>query len=414
MSVSRSASRSHQGAVQRIALAAWLACAAPVLGEPSFVQNGTAGFVVSEIKYALADDAEKTGACPHGFSLNVAEIFALTPEGERRKGEPDKDYGERLEQGSKQFSTAPNGQNLCMNPEAGAPDPHFRTVDEAGIPVDGIDIDGVDSSAGTPAPRGTCPHQDFGGPHGEHGIDNQFFRVVGCIHSFQPTGLSNSLFGTEMLTGAWGILLTLSGVDDIHNDNSVEVGFYANADPIQLSADGKPLAYATYAVHQDPRFRAKAHGRIKDGVLTTDPVDFRFPNVLVSLHLERPLQHARLQATITEDGVLTGYLAGYTPVEAMYDFQFGFRNGKNDAGELAPLSLRLVTGNGAGQVLGYTCTGVYHALYQYADGDQDPQTGRCTSISTQYRISAIPAFVVDAATESSNSKLVERAKPDAQ
>ena len=113
MSVSRSASRGHQGAVQRIALAAWLACAVPVLGEPSFVQNGTAGFVVSEIKYALADDAEKTGACPHGFSLNLAEIFALTPEGKRRQGEPDKDYEERLEQSWKQFLTAPNSQKTA-------------------------------------------------------------------------------------------------------------------------------------------------------------------------------------------------------------------------------------------------------------------------------------------------------------
>jgi hypothetical protein len=165
---------------------------------------------------------------------------------------------------------------------------------------------------------------------------------------------------------------------------------------------------------QDPRFRAKTHGRITNGVLTTDPVNVRFHNVTNSIRTERPLQHARLQMTLSEEGVLTGYLAGYTPVEAMYDYAFGFRNGKNGAGEPSPLPLRFGTANGAARVLGYTCPGVYHALYRYADGDPDPQTARPTSISTQYRISAIPAFVVDIATKSTNAVLVENAKSHAK
>jgi hypothetical protein len=128
------------------------------------------------------------------------------------------------------------------------------------------------------------------------------------------------------------------------------------------------------------------------------------------MHLERPLQHARLQVTVSPEGLLNGYLAGYTPVEAMYDLQYGYRNGKNGSGDLSPLPLRMLTGNGAARVLGHTCQGAYFALHENADGDLDPQTGRYTSISTQYRISAIPAFVVDMATQSSNSKLVEKAK----
>ena len=34
-----------------------------------------------------------------------------------------------------------------------------------------------------------------------------------------------------------------------------------------------------------------------------------------------------------------------------------------------------------------------------------PAPGKCTSISTQYRIKAIPAFVVDVKTESVNEDL---------
>lgn len=398
---------------QRLA-ALFVLCASLSVGcfadaETPFVQNGVAGFVLSDIKYALGPDAVKTGACPRGMSKNVAEIHAMTPQGKRRKGESEGDYSKRLETEASALSTAPDGKNLCMNPEAGGPDPHFHTMERSDFPVDGIDLDGVDSAAGGAATPGACPHQDFIGPQGERGVDNQFFRVIGCTRSYQSTGPSNG-FVVEMLTGSWGILLTLSGIDDLRNDDSVEVGLFASGDPIQLSPTREPLPYATYAMDQDPRFRAKTRGRIKEGVLTTDPVDVRFRNVINSLRLERPLRHARLRATISENGVLEGYLGGYAPVEEMYDLQFGFRNGKTVAGELAPLKLRLLTSNGAARVLGHTCTGIYYSLYKHADGDPDPQSGRCTSISVQYRIKAIPAFVVDVATESINSKLTEAAK----
>lgn len=400
------ASRRWSTALTALALGGALVATASA--DASFIRNGQAGFVVADIKYALAEDAEKTGACPRGMAKNVVEIFAMTAQGRRRPGESEGDYGKRLEAGGQALSTAANGQNVCMNPEAAGPDPYFRTMDRNDIAVDGIDLDGVDSRADAPATAASCPHQDFVNKQGERGVDNQFYRVIGCTRSFQSTGPSNT-FAIEMLTGSWGILLTLNGVDDLRNDDNVEVGMFANADPIQLSPGRDALSYATYAKDQDPRFRATARGRIKDGVLTTDPADVRFRHVINSLRLERPLKHARLRVTISDSGVLEGYLGGYVPVEELYDMGFGYRNGKNAAGELGPLRLRLLTANGAARVLGHTCTGIYHSLYKYADGDPDPQSGRCTSLSVQYRIKAIPAFVVDVSTDSVNSKLTKTA-----
>ena len=97
---------------------------------------------------------------------------------------------------------------------------------------------------------------------------------------------------------------------------------------------------------------------------------------------------------------MEGYLAGYTPVEAMYDVQFGFRNGTEQSG--APASLQLINTRSIGSVFTmgvHTCQGAYYALRENADGHRDPATGQCTSISTQYRIRAAPAFVVDAAAK---------------
>ena len=123
------------------------------------------------------------------------------------------------------------------------------------------------------------------------------------------------------------------------------------------------------------------------------------------MHMERPLSDARIQAALSSDGVLKGYLAGYTPIVEMYDYQFGFRDGKDASGKPSPLGRRLGSANGAARVLGHTCQGIYQSLNRLADGHPDPKTGKFTSISTQYRFEARPAFVVDVETKSANEKL---------
>jgi len=385
-------------------LTLWAMQTAPAAELPASFQNGQAGFVVSHIAYALGRDAKDSGACPDGMTSgykNMGDVFLSKPDLQRQEGELEDKYIRRV------YATAlgdPNTKNLCLNPELGKPDPNWRTVTGKNVAADGIDLDGQDSHAhGKPAP-GTCAHDDFPGLNGERGIDNQFYRLVGCSNSFQSTGQSNT-FEIVMYTGSWGILITLKGVTDLKNANDVEVGLYANADPLQLSPSREALPNATYAIDQDPRYRATTHGRIVDGVLTTNPVDVRFHWDVNSIRLDRTLRDARVRMTFTPDGGLEGILAGYTPIEDMYDFQYGFRSGKDGAGNPAPLRLRAGSSIGQARVLGHTCEGAYFELKQLADGHRDPATGQCTSISTQYRIKAIPAFVVDTPTKSVNSDL---------
>jgi len=61
------------------------------------------------------------------------------------------------------------------------------------------------------------------------GVDNQFYRAVGCVNRYQPGG-SGNLFAIEMLAGSWGVLIILDGVTDISQDGEVEVSIYANGD----------------------------------------------------------------------------------------------------------------------------------------------------------------------------------------
>jgi hypothetical protein len=368
-------------------------------------RNGEAGFVVSEIAYGLGPDAKD--ACPNGMTGGIralVEDFTKTPAGQRKPGESDQAYQFRA---SVAVNTGPDGRNICLHPETSSPDPHWRMVSGRNLKVGGIDLDGRDPLASKRPTAGTCAHEEFEGTNGERGIDNQFYRVVGCTTGYQSSGQANT-WQIEMYTGSYGMLLSLRGVDDLRNDPDVRVGIYANADPIQLSAARTPLAFATYAVDQDPRFRAETRGRITDGVLTIDPVDVRFHNIVNSMTDDRVLRDARLRMTFTADGGMEGYLAGYTPVDDMYNLAFGSRTSRTAKGELAPERLRLVTSVGRAAALGHSCNGAYHAMLQAADGHRDPATGRCTSISTQYRIRVAPAFVVNVPTKSVNAPLALR------
>lgn len=374
--------------------------------QKEIVRNGKVGFVVTEFAYALGPDAKDSGACPAGMTGGVrglVEALGKTPAGQRQDGENEQTYERRL---SRIVNTAPNGQNLCLHPDAGNPDPGWRMVSGRDLKVAGIDLDGRNSANGRRPAAGTCAHGEFQGTNGEHGIDNQFYRVVGCTTGFQSNGQANG-FQIEMLTGSWGILISLNGVDDLQNDPEVEVSISANSDPIQLSPDRKALQFATYAVDGDPRYRAKARGRIVNGVLTTNPTDMRFRNVVAAMYTDRVLRDGRLRLTFTADGGMEGYLAGYTPVDAMYDLQYGARSSRTAKGDLAPERNRMSTSMGRAGALGHSCNGAYYALKQAADGHPDAN-GSCTSISTQYRLRVTPAFVVDAKTQSVNAPLAMR------
>lgn len=370
--------------------------------QKEILRNREMGFVVTEFAYALGPDASE--ACPAGLSGGVramTEALSKTAAGQRAPDEKQDAYDRRL---SRLVHTAPNGKNMCLNPEAGSPDPNWRMVSARNLKVSGIDLDDRSSSDRQPAGEGACAHEDFQGLNGERGVDNQFYRVVGCTAGFQSSGAANG-FQTEMLTGSWGILVSIKDVDDLRNDPDVEVGIYANADPIELSSARNPLAFATYATEQNPRYRAIAKGRIVNGVLTTKPTDIRVRNVVAAMFDDRVLRDGRLRLTFTPDGGMEGFMAGYTPVEAMYDLQYGARSSRTAKGEPVPERVRANRSMGRAGALGHTCNGAYHALYQAADGHRDAKTGRCTSISTQYRLRMAPAFVVDAKTQSVNAQL---------
>ncbi|MBM4267445.1 MAG: hypothetical protein FJ144_12675 [Deltaproteobacteria bacterium] len=262
----------------------------------------------------------------------------------------------------------------CQNPEANQ-DPDFLTLEGSGR-IQGFDLDGLASTNGAPV-AGECRHQDFTGPAGEPGVDYQLWRAIGCIRGFQRGGIVQNVQDDAVINGEMTILLELSDIDDPRNDDEVRVQIFASTDSPPLGSDGKVLPYGSLDVHEEARFHSEtAVGRLVDGVLQAGPIDLLLRLNIQIVDAELPLHDAWVRVELLPDGSARGQIHGYWPVEAAYEV-FGYQ-----------------AGYAAADALAYTCTGLYAALKSHADGGFDPASGACSSLSTIYQFTALPAFVV--------------------
>jgi hypothetical protein len=263
----------------------------------------------------------------------------------------------------------------CDDPGA-HPDPGYRTLDAASQ-LPGLDLDGFASTTARPGPD-TCPHDDFTGPAGEPGIDHQIWRAIGCVRGYQKGDQVDSTLGAAIRDGSFTILLELSGVDDLIEDDSVQVRIFSSTDRAPLSASGQLLPGASLAVHEDARFHSQpARGQIHAGILTTEPIDIRLEFEVQVIDFEYWIRDARIRMQMRPDGSGEGLLAGYWDLENFYT-----------------MISRHFLAESAARFLGYTCPGFYAALHSQADGHPDPETGSCTSLSAAWQIEAVPAFVI--------------------
>src|SRR6185437_13056755 len=136
------------------------------------------GFVVTSFYYANRDGGPE--ACPDGLTVSSREMYlANLPPAERAEmSKPDKInslYGISIR--------SKDGKNLCSNPTL-VPDPHMHTVQ--GGTAFGVNLDGTQDGHDT---ANSCAHEKFSSPSGMPAIDNQFYRVMGCVPGYRPKGI---------------------------------------------------------------------------------------------------------------------------------------------------------------------------------------------------------------------------------
>ncbi len=264
---SRTANRSFAAA----ALLSLSACEAP---EPVVEGGGeTLGFAVVSF-YTSVYETKYMEECPRGLAVGNDELWWKGLDPAVRDELTD---GGEIEPvtGTRRAMSAlrgPNGEDVCWYPES-VIDPPLKTI-EGSISF-GMDLDG---RGGAEVPGQTCAHDDFTSPDGVSGIDNQMYRLLGCIYGYRESGYFETNANGELRDTSQGvILIEVSGVDDRRNDDEVTVRMHRANDVLLKDTAGEILPFASLRIHEVPRYGTATTGRIVDGVLTTEPIDAFLP-----------------------------------------------------------------------------------------------------------------------------------------
>ena len=340
--------------------------------------GSTRGFLITDARLAIHYGPFESD-CPGGFEPTVEENFlALLSPDERERILRPENAEEYSNAWKGEFLNGPGGENVCQNPHAFLDDP--RHPPHRGVQsrvAYGLNLDGTEDGRATPV---TCEHPKFEGLNGEAAVDNQLYRALGCYKSTRGNAESEQGGG-----GLDRFLIELRDLDDLQNDERVEVGIYSmSADDLILQAPGgEPLSHQSFRVSSNPQWNTEAIGRIENGELLIDGIDRLYLRYRMSTWgafgeaYAHELRRVRFKLRLDPDGGLTGLLGGYRPLSSISTVGYCCR--------------------GTASTANMDCASEYKTFVMMADGDPDPETGQCTTISAAHRLTGIPAFVIHAA-----------------
>jgi hypothetical protein len=337
-------------------------------------KDGTVAYVLTDLHWAVYESADGKTECPAGFNEGNREHFKkLFPENGTARTLLDTQL--RREIDGWYPSTAPEPFEFH---EAGGPTAY------------GLNLDGK------------LGPNDFAGPDGEQGIDNQLYRVLGCIRNYRPPeGAIQGFDNDEVTKDVYNrIIIELSGVESLVNDDDVQVMVYRGRDPILLDSTGKnaiPGASQRIDTRWGAKFIQKLHGRITDGVLTTDPADLVYPWAVFYIPADEFMHAARFKLKLSPTGA-EGMLGGYTDIETWYSqLMRSYSTHHQSYGQSSAPS-------------------IYKALRRLADGYPDAKTGANSAISSALlakftQIVIVPASKTQVASISLQPPVVPYAGP---
>jgi hypothetical protein len=337
---------------------------------PMMTSGKTRTFVITW--FGLADNGSKD-KCPVMNAMPTDDAYydlLSKQQADLKRAEFAKNGGVPLGEYEVEMDRRGPGQlSACLLPglvrDPGHAEPQTRTAR-------GFNLDGNDGS-GSPPP-GTCKHRNYVSEDGQVGIDNQLYTVDACIPGYGRNGVWQLASNELRRNGLVSILVTISGIKDDKNDDSVEVTILYSLDKMAKDVTGKQvLPDYTFQATDKPEYRhlfTRLHGRIINGVLITDPVEKLAFNLGLGVLPE--LRDARMRLQFMPDGSIKGLVGGYHDWRAVMNT----RNWVH-----------------LEQLFGFQCPGVYNALKRAADGLKDPVTGECNGISAAYDIEGVPAYL---------------------
>lgn len=227
---------------------------------------------------------------------------------------------------------------------------------------------------------GKVKDTDFTNTDGEKGIDNQLYRAIGCIANYRAPEGTLYHFENEFMRRHYQnrVLIEITGVDSLENDDSVTVTIYRGRDPLLADASGSQfLAGGTQQVDMrwGKRFVQSFRGKIVNGVLTTEGSDVEIPaSATFDTNTTQTFRGLRFNLKLTPERA-EGVMAGYVDVDKFINnLNMSWSTHHQSYGQLSSPSL-------------------YKAMRRLADGYPDPTTGQMTAISSALSVKFVQAYL---------------------
>lgn len=320
---------------------------------PSVLKDGKIGYVMYHENRAIYEPADLKAQCPNGFNIGMREQFdALYPDGKSR---------------SVVDTQMARVSQVWFPDTSTEPYPFYEAQGKIGL---GLNLDGK------------IGPNDYTSPDNVPGIDNELYRVLGCVRNYRKEG------NTSFITQVWRprfayniFVIELSGVDSLSNDDDVTVTTYRGTHPLITNATGASFTAGgtqTVDTRWGKKFIQTFRGKISNGVLTTEAKDYSMP---LGSHLQprdgiadilyRDMRFS-LKLTPTD---AEGYIGAYVDVDSWIT-----QSAKTRAEPLQAF------GNSS-------LPSLYKAMRRLADAHPDPKDGHNTAISAALDVKFKQAFV---------------------
>ncbi len=251
------------------------------------------GYVLVEKAWAVYQTPDGKKECPNGFNDGPREQFkALFPDGKQRTVLET----HLAREADIWFPAEKEPSN------AAGELPFHEVSSKIGI---GLNLDGKSGQ------------NDFVSPDGEPGIDNQLYRAIGCVAGFRGPDGAYYFFQNEYMRRYTfnRVLLEITDVDDLTNDDDVTVTTYRGLNGLMNSADGKNvIPGGTQKVDErwGKRYIYRMKGKIVDGTLITEPADFQIPYAdTFGTNVNQSFKGGRFKLKLTAtsaEGILGAYV----------------------------------------------------------------------------------------------------------
>lgn len=176
---------------------------------------------------------------------------------------------------------------------------------EPGV-AEGFDLDGAVSEAGE---MESCGHADLVDPDGRMGIDNQLAKIWPALEPLVGEAVEGLLQGA-INEGRMLIMIELSELDDMKNDDDVTLSVYAGSLDPEIGTLGLIAPDQTFYMDYERPNSSVAQVQIADGELVAGPVLIEIPLNILDANFNLRMENGQVRLKINDDGTYSGILAG--------------------------------------------------------------------------------------------------------